>query len=236
MFSEGIYKVMSCHSTVSPFPARSAMDKDYTQTFMIFSRSYIPKYTRIERDRHLFLVCVSSVSKALWILSGFPNSIFLPSQTGVPTLLPPPLLPSNRQASAAAPGHARAALVGTDPSYQVLCTAGWVAAANVPKTGEDRIIRSFLKEFLTQYQVLSYPRDIPLYGLALGAHDKTELSPPGEIRTEGPISLQHLGAHLALVHSHASMLTCTDCMANVTLKEAKRFKLWWKKKSSNVCS
>lgn len=65
MFSEGIYKVMSYHSTVSPFPARSAMDKDYTQTFMIFSRSYIPKYTRIERDRHLFLVCVSSVSKAL---------------------------------------------------------------------------------------------------------------------------------------------------------------------------
>lgn len=142
-------------------------------------------------------------------LSCFPNSIFLPSQTGIPTLLPPLLLPSIRQISAAAPGHARVTLVGTDPSYQVLCTTGWVVAANVPKTGKDKIISSFLKQFLTQYQILSCPGNIPLYSLALAAHDKTEVSPLGELRTEGPISLQYLGAHShsqPCIHPHVYRL------------------------------
>lgn len=152
----------------------------------------------------------------------------------MPTLLPPLLLSSIRQTSAAAPGYARVVLVGTDPSVQVLRTTGWVAAADVPKTGEDKIVSSFLKQFLTQYQSLSCPGDIPQYSLAQGAHDKTELSPLGELRTEGPVSLQYLGAHLALIHSHASMLMCTDCMVNVALKEAKRFKLWWGKKKKKL--
>lgn len=65
MLLKGIYKVMSYHSTVSLFLVKIAMDKDYIQTFMVFSRSDIPKYTRIERFSHLLLVCVSSVSKAL---------------------------------------------------------------------------------------------------------------------------------------------------------------------------